>query len=242
MRRIVKLFPIAAVAVFAFTAFAATTALAEVTKILPEPTAGAPLTDQSISTTRAVLLTVGGFQVTCEQATGIESWTSANNGKWELTYKGCKGPLATKCKGAGEPEEVIELKGEARFWLALQMEAGGASSLIAALVFLIKPAVDITCAKVPINELLVVQENSCVAAKDLNINSLISTNHEEFAEWTSGETSILSVLPAGSSSEIWCLPTSRLNAAATELFALAGLGETDRFRKSEMNITIELMN
>jgi hypothetical protein len=124
------------------------------------------------------------------------------------------------------------------------MEAGGASKLIAALVFLIKPASQFTCtnaAKTIKNE-VVLQENSCIAAKDLNVNALISTENEEFAEFTSGETSILSVLPAEATNEIKCLPTIRLNAGASELLAMAASYAVSEYKKEAKALTIELMN
>jgi hypothetical protein len=220
MRRIITLFTIAAMAGFAFTAIAAAAALAEATKILPEPAAGAANELEDVSLSGAIrLLAVGGFEIKCKISTGKERWQSANNGTFELTLKECTGPLATICTSTAQPEGLILVKGEVRFWLALEMLTGGGSALISALVFLITPAVTFTCVNKAktIKEEAVEQANNCIAAKDLNLNSLVTTVKEEFTEWTSGNTLILTVLPAGSTSEISCLPTISLNGGAAEL-------------------------
>jgi hypothetical protein len=244
MKRMITLFGVAVMAVFAFTAISAAIASAELTKILPEPTAGAPLTDTATQSAAGRLLALKGLEIKCTKGSGKETWTSANNGSGGVLFEGCTSALSTTCTGAGDTTGDIPANGETRFWLALQMEAGGASKLIAALVFLIKPAITFTCVnsgKTIKNE-IVVQENSCIAAKDLNINSLISTENEEFQEFTSGETSILSVLPAEATNEIKCLPLERLNAAASELFAVQANFAISEYKKSNAALTIELMN
>jgi hypothetical protein len=244
MKRIVMLSGIAVIAAVAFTALFAELASAETTKILPEPTTGAPLTDTVTQTGEGHLLSANGLEVKCYKGSGSESWTSANTGTGEVKFKECKSALKTTCTGKGiATEGEIVAKDEVHFWLALQMETGG-SQLIGALVFLIKPATEFTCVnktKTIKNE-VVIQENGCVAAKDLDVNSLVSTVHAEFAEWTSGETSILSVLPAGTTKEIWCLPTNRLNGGASELFAIAANLEVSEYKKGGSEITIDPMN
>lgn len=243
MKRTITLFGIAIMVTFAFTAVSATIASAELTKILPEPTAGAPLTNGVIQSAEGHFLSINGFEVKCKKGSGSETWTSANNGTGEMIYRECTSALSTTCTGKSQSSGEIQAGGELHFWLALQMEASG-SKLIAALVFLIKPAVIFTCenkTKTIKNE-VVWQENGCIAAKDLNVNSLVSSDQEEFAEWSSGETSILSVLPAEATNEIKCLPTDRLNSAASELFAIAGKLEICGYGKGGSSITVELMN
>jgi hypothetical protein len=239
MKRMITLFGIAVMAALAFTAIAS----AETTKILPEPTSGAPLTDAITQSTAGHFLSINGLEVKCKKGSGSETWTSANNGAAEMTYRECTSALSSTCTGKSLTSGEIQAKGEVHFWLALQMESSGAK-LVGALVFLIKPAAEFVCenkTKTIKNE-VVWQENSCIAAKDLNVNSLVSTDDEEFAEWTSGETSILSVLPAGTTNEISCLPTDRLNAGASELFAIASNLEVCGYEKGGSEITVELMN
>jgi hypothetical protein len=74
------------------------------------------------------------------------------------------------------------------------------------------------------------------------MNALVSEVHEEFTEFSSGETQILSVLPAGGTSEIPCLPTIKTNGGTAELYALSALLLLKEFKKSGAALTIELMN
>jgi hypothetical protein len=244
MKRMITLFGVAVMAVSALTAISAAIASAELTKVLPEPTVGAPLTDTVTQALPGRILALKGLEMKCEKGSGKETWTSANTGSGGILFEHCTSALSTTCTGNGDTTGDIPANGETRFWLGLQMEAGGASKLIAVLVLLIKPAVIFTCVNSgkTIKNAIVWQENSCIAAKALNVNALISTENDEFAEFTSGETSILSVLPAEATNEIKCLPLERLNAAASELFAVQGNFAISEYKKSNAALTIELMN
>jgi hypothetical protein len=245
MKRIVTLFGVAVMVVFAFTAISIAVASAETTKILPEPTAVAPLTDTATQSAPGDLLTPGGLEVKCATGAGSESWTSANEGTGEVNFKNCTGSLSTVCTGNGVATEgEIKWKGDVHFWLALEMLSGGGTKLIGALVLLILPAFTYTCVNKAktIKEEVELKDNSCIAAKDLNINSLVSTVNEEFTEFTSGETLILEVLPAGATSEIKCLPSESTNGGTAELFALSGRFAVSTYKKGGSSITIELMN
>jgi hypothetical protein len=243
MKRIVTLFGVAVMAVFAFTAISAAIASAETTKILSEPTAGAPLTDVATQSEPGHLLTPGGLEVKCAKGSGKESWTSANEGTGEVDFKTCTSALSTTCTGNGVATEgEIQAKGDVHFWLALEMLTSG-TKLIGALVFLILPAFTFTCVNKAktIKEEIEVKDNSCIAAKDKTLNKLISTLEEEFTEWTSGETLILEVLPTGATSEIKCLPTESTNGGTAELFAVKGNFTISSYNKGG-STTIELMN
>jgi hypothetical protein len=243
MKRLVTLFGIAVMAVFAFTAISVAGASAETTKILPEPTGSTPLTDTATQAEPGGhLLSVGGLEVKCKTGAGSETWTSANNGTGEVNFKGCTSTLSTICTGNGVPTEgEIKAKGDVHFWLALQMETGK-TKLIGALVFLILPAFTFTCVNKTktIKTETEIKDNSCIAAKDLNLNKLVSSVEEEFTEWTTGETLILEVLPAGTTSEITCLPTESTNGGTAELFAVAGPFTISGYNSGSK--TIELMN
>jgi hypothetical protein len=244
MKRIVTLFSVAVMVVFAFTAISIAVASAETTKILPEPTAAAPLTDTATQAEAGHWLTPGGLEIKCKTGAGSESWTSANEGTGEVNFKTCTSSLSTVCTGNGvSTEGEIKSKFDVHFWLALEMLTTG-TKLIGALVLLILPAFTFTCVNKAktIKEETEVKDNSCIAAKDLNLNSLVSTVNEEFTEWTSGETLILEVLPAGTTSEIKCLPTESINDGTAELFALKASFAVSTYKKGGSAITIELMN
>jgi hypothetical protein len=247
MRRIVMLFGVAVMGVFTFSAITVAAASAsEPTKILPEPTTAAPLTATAIQEAEGHLLTVGGLEVKCKKGSGSETWTSANLGTGNVLYTECKGPLKTVCTGEGDPEGLVSAKGEVHFWLALNMvgsEKEPKSELVGALVFLLESAgIKLTCKSSTLEDKIVVK--GCVAALVLpmSLNALISKAHEEFTEWLSGETSILSVLPQETTKEIPCLPTISVNGGAAELTAYSGLWFVEKYEKGGSAITIELMN
>jgi len=244
MKRIVTLFGVAVMAVFAFSAIAAGSALAEEkTKILPEPTAEKPLTATTNQKEKGHLLTVGGLEVKCEKSLGSASFTTANSGKGEVLFTECKGPLSTVCTGEGDAEGLIAAKGEVLFWLALLM-TGTTSELVGALVFLISPEVKFVC----VNKAKTIEDKiavtGCVASQVLpaSLNALIKEAKEEFAESSSGETKVLSVLPKETTKEIPCLPTTSVNGGAAELSAITGAFLVEKFKKGGAEITIELMN
>jgi hypothetical protein len=218
----------------------------ESTKLLPEPTAGAPLTSTAAQSAEGHLLTASGLEVKCKKGSGSETWTSANVGTGNVLFTECKGPLKTVCNGEGDPEGLIAAKGEVYFWLALLMtgtKEKPTSELVGALVFLLESTgVKFTCKNAILEDVIVVK--GCVASRVLeaSLNKLISEAKGEFAEWSSGETKILSVLPGETTSEIACLPTTTVNGGAEELSALAGLSVFSEFKKGGSAITIELMN
>jgi len=245
MKRIVTLFGVAVMAVFAFSAIASA---AEPTKILPEPTAAAPLSASGSQPEKGDLLTVGGLEVKCLKGSGSESLTSANSGTGEVLFTECTGPLSTVCTGEGDAEGLISTKGEVLFWLALLMTGTvekPTSELVGALAFLIaSPGTKFTCvnkAKTVKDEIVV---TGCAAAKveTTSQNKLVSEVKSVFAEWSSGETKVLSILKPEATVETACLPKTSTNGGATELSAITGLFNVNTFKKGGAAITIELMN
>jgi hypothetical protein len=242
---------IALIAVLALSGLGVSSAsAAEPTKILPEPTAGEPLLATVTQPAAGHLLTVGGLEVKCAKGSGSESWPSANLGTVKVLFTECKGPLSTVCTGTGAPEGLIPVEAAVHFWLGLLMtgtKEKETSELIGALVFLLPSAgVPFACenkAKTIKDEVVV---KGCIAAQVLpeSLNTLISKAHEEFAEWVTGETKILKVLPQEAKEEINCLPTSSVNGGAAELAALELLIFVEKFEKGipPKAITIELMN
>jgi len=245
MKRVITLFGVAVMAVFAFTAISAAIASAEATKILVEPTATAELTDAGKQAAAGHLLSIGGNEITCKKGSGAESFTGPNEGTGNVTFEECTSALSTKCNSSGETGGKIKTEGEIKFWLALLMITASTSTLVGALVFLTK-TIPIVCenSTKTIKIEIEVQNKSCIAAVVLNssMNGLVSSVHEEFTEFASGETQILSVLPAGATSEIACLPTIKTNGGTAELFAISALFLIETFKKSGAALTIELMN
>ena len=252
MRRIVTLFSLAVMAAFALSAVAVSAASAEATKILPEPTKSEPLTTKATQSAPGDLLTVGGLEVKCVKGSGSESWTTANLGTGNVLFTECTGPLSTTCTTTGDTAGLISAEGEVHFWLGLLMTGTAekeTTELIAALVFLLKEGavakpVKFTCvnSKKTIEDKIEV--TGCVAAQVLpaSLNALIKEAKEEFAEWKSGETKVLQVLPQEATSEINCLPTTSTNGGALELSAITGLFTAGSYEKGGKAITIELMN
>jgi hypothetical protein len=250
MRRIVTLFGVAVMAVFAVSAVAVSAASAEATKILPEPTEAAPLTaTMTQSAAGKLFLTVGGLEVKCSKASGSETWTTANLGTRLVLLTECTGPLSTTCTGEGDPSGLVAAEGEVHFWLALLMTSETGTELIGALVFLLKVGavakpVKFTCvnSKKTIEDKIEV--TGCVAAQVLpgSLNALIKEAKEEFAEFKSGETRVLQVLPQGTTKEINCLPTLSINGGAAELTAMTAAFTVGTYKKASKELTIELMN
>ena len=250
MKRIISLLGVVVMAVFAFSAVSAVTAsAAEPTKILPEPTAAAPLTDAVSQPGEGHLLSTGGTEVKCKKGKGTEEWTSPNLGTGKVLFEGCTSSLSTTCTGsaAGETAGDIASEGAVHFWLALLMtgtKEKETTELVSALVLLNKE-VKFTCVNATKTiEVKVVVKPGCVASQDLpaSLNKLVKSVKEEFKEWSSGEQSILFVLPEESKTELECLLRVNVNGAATELSALFGTLVAEGYKKGGKAIEIELMN
>jgi hypothetical protein len=252
MKRIVTLFGVAVMAMFAFTAISATIASAEETKLLPEATVANPITDEAVQKEKGHLLSNSGLEVKCEEASGKETWTSLNLATaGHVLFTKCTSSLSSVCTGKGEPEGLIAALGEVHFWLGLLMmgtKAKETLELISALVFLTKP-VEFTCvntAKTFKDEVVV--KEGCTAAQDLpeSLNKSVEEVKEEFTEWapteTKGESAILSVLPAGGTSEIPCLLRLTVNGGAEQLGAITGKLTFTNYVQNSKKIAIELMH
>jgi hypothetical protein len=224
----------------------------EETKLLPEPTTANPITDVANQSEKGHLLSNTGLEVKCEKGVGSESWTSANLASAaHVLFTECKAALESVCTGEGEPAGLIAALGEAHFWLGLLMmgtKGNQTSELISALVFLTKE-IKFKCENESgsVKEAVVVKPG-CTAAEDLpaSLNKLVSEVKEEFTEWapkeTKGESGILSVLPAGATSEIPCLLHLTVNGGAEQLAAITAKFAMTNYKHSEGTLTIELMD
>jgi hypothetical protein len=253
MKRIITLYGIAVMSALTFTAMSVATASAEETKLLPEPTTANPITDQGTQGgSEGHLLTTSGFEVQClENGSAAESWASANLATLAvLLFNKCTSSLSSKCTGEGLGTGLIEVSGEAHFWLGLLMTGkigSEGSELISALVFLNKEVKFICVNLAKTFERTVVVKPGCVAAQDLpaSLNKLVATVLEMFTAWapseTKGETAILSVLPAGSTSEIPCLMKLTENAGLERLASLTFTFAFSNYKQNSNALTIELM-
>jgi hypothetical protein len=245
MKRIITLFGVAVLAVVALTAIQVTTAWAEETKILPEPTAASPLKAETTQSAAGKILSVGGTEIKCGKGKGTQEWTSANNGKGEILFEECTSALSEKCKNA-ELAGAIKIAVEIKFWLALWMEASGEEVLVGALVFLTPLLTTFECVNSAktIKTEVDLKKGSCFAAQVYkeSLNTLISLAKAHFSEFKSGETQILFVLPENGTSESACLPIITVNGGEEQLAALEAVFQAGTFKKGGNAITIQLMN
>jgi hypothetical protein len=247
MKRIITFVGTAVISAFALTAIPVTTASAEETKILPEPTEAAPLEGTTPQAGAFRLLSTGGSEIKCGDNLNVFIFIFPNRGKEKVLFEKCTSALSTKCTGGGATTTGdIKLELEVNFWLALLMLKPSGTELVGALVFLFPSALAIECVNSTktVKIEVVVQAKSCFAAQveAASLNKLISKANAAFTEFSSGETQILEVLPAGATSEIQCLPTIKVNGGSAELVALEGKFSAETFKKGGKTITIELMN
>jgi len=237
MKRI-RLFGMALICVCALGALTAMSAsAAEVTKILPEPTAAKPVT-YTAKSGEIRMLSVAGFEVKCKKATSDGSFTTPNFGDFDVLFTECTGPLTTTCTSAGAPKGLIGAEGEVHYLLALEMK-GTETILVAALVFLFDEF-HVTCESKVIS--MTFAADGCIAARAEPINKLTKTTTDTFEEFKSGETKILEVLPVEGTVEATCLPDISVNGGADELFAMNGTITNEKFTRATKEIEIELMN
>jgi hypothetical protein len=250
MKRIIVFFGTAFVA----AAFGAPAAGAEPTKILPEPTEAAPLTDVVNQPVAGHILATGGLEIKCKDGTGTQSWTSANFGTTNINLAECTSALGETCTSEGANEGNIVLLGSMRFWLARLMtnakEEEEKGVLVAALVFLVNEFKVLCINKGKTVKSEDLGKKGCVAGlvEAESLNKLISKAINVFAQWTpggelrSGEQQILLILPQESTELMSCLLKVTVNGGAEQLAALLFVFEIEKYKKGGSNITIELMN
>jgi hypothetical protein len=223
-------------AIFALTAAAAAMALAEETKVLPEPTAALPITNKATGG-KLALITLGGKESKCEGNAGEGSFTSFNLGTFHLLFTKCTGPLGSTCTGAGDPSGLIALLGTVHFWLALLVISG---SLVGALVYLIAPF-HYTCEAFGVKQLILIL--GCLAAHAEPTNVLTNLTKDVFISDGTGMPDIRSVLPAGATSEIPCILLNQVNEeGAFEESAQTGTIQNSKFEQNEKLTSVLLMN
>jgi hypothetical protein len=243
--QLIKRFGLVLMAVFALTAIAASTAAAEEkTLILPTPTEKEPL-EVTSKGGEGTLLSVGGLEVRCKDASGSSRFTTANLGTFHVLFLGCVGResngLEAPCTGAGDEKEKILVLGKVHYVLALWMKSATETELLAALIILLEPVVKFTCEALFVKRTTEVK--GCASSLATPINELVKETKDIFEEFKSGETKILEFLVEGTTgSETPCLTETSFAGKAFELSAEKGTAENSSFKKGGKEITIELMN
>lgn len=231
-----KLLGVALMAVFVLGVIGATTASAEVTKILPE------LKSITVKTKsgKGTLLTVGGSQVICQKDKGTGEFTTPNLGTFHTTFEECKAKIvigSAACTGVGDEKEKILLLGTVHYVLALLMEGKPkeekAAKLVAALAFLFEE-LHFTCEAFGQKELILVK--GCAAANAEPTEKLTNKTKDTFKEFSSGESSILEILLEEATKETPCLTETNVGGKGFELSAETGVAE------NETSVEVLLMN
>jgi len=236
------------VGLFTLGAIGTGIAAAEETKILPTPTAEAPITGTVFIAAGGQLWQLGGTKVECTRSgSGNFSFTSLNLGTGSLSFKGCKATklgITAACTGVGDTTEVILTNGTVHFWLALEMVTATTTTLVGAIVIL-QPRFHFTCEALGIKELILVQ--GCGAVRVDNPNVLTTMIRLLAQQWVTGETKILEVLPENATREINCLLESAgpFREGTEERFTLSSLvGEAllEQFLQNNRSITVLFHN
>jgi hypothetical protein len=226
------------------------TTAAEVTKILPEPTAKEPLLGVGVfaSIPGRIVLT-SGKTLECSKAKSEGEFTTSNLGTGHTTLEGCTAEAGlARCTGEGDGGGTLLDSGTIHYVLALEMISSTTTTLVAAAVTLLHPF-HLTCEALGIKELVVAR--GCLAARDESKEIL--TNHISLIarQWTTGETKILEILPPEARSETDCLFEVAIFREGAEqrfeLGAVEGEGAIERIVKDEEGgrtklITVLLMN
>jgi hypothetical protein len=235
----VRLLGVALMAVFMFSAVAATvSSAAEPTKVLPEPTVANPLTSTDKSGL-GTLRTIGGKTVICEKDTSTASFTSPNLGTFHVHFEGCSTPVLgakVPCTGTEDSKGSILLLGTVHYWLALLSE-----KLVGALVFLYEQF-HFTCEALGVKQLVLVR--GCAAALAEPLEKLTKITKDVFAEEKkeSGKPDIRFVLPEESSKELECITETNVNETKFEESAAAGTAENEKFEQGKAAVEVLLMN
>jgi hypothetical protein len=194
----------------------------ENTKLLPIPTATSP-----VSTTakggESTLVALGGQTVVCKKSKGGAAFTTPNLGTGSVLFEECTSTLSTTCTGTGDATGTLQESGSVHYLLALEMITSLTTTLVVAFAFLVKQF-HFVCKSGIISLLALVR--GCVAAKADGVGTagtLAKIMTLLFAQFTTGETKILSILMEGNTKETKCLLESTISEKEGETFTLAAL-------------------
>jgi hypothetical protein len=207
----------------------------EPTKILPEPTAAAPLT--FVSTIGAhKWRTLGGKEITCAKGTGSGEFTTPNLGRYKFLLEGCKGEFSTTCTGVGDKVGTILLEGTVHYVLALL-----SGLLVASLAILIQEF-HYTCEVIGV-KLLILQRGSFAALAE-PVEKLTKATKDVFVfdAANSGDPDITRILMEEAKEEISSVLLSSINGAEFESAALEGSATNEGFKKAGKAVEVLLMN
>jgi hypothetical protein len=194
---------------------------AEVTKILPEPTAKEQILATVDVPNGGILWSANGSHVTCTRGGGDVNFTSPNLGTGLINYSGCTSTLSSRCTGEGDASGIILTKGTVHYVLALEMITATTTTLVGAFAIL-QPPVHFTCEFAGVKELVIAR--GCVAGRDESDEELTEHIPIIFRQWATGQTRILEILPPEATSRTDCLlESANFREGAEERFELSAL-------------------
>jgi hypothetical protein len=240
----------AIMALFALTAITSIgiATAAEVTKILPEPTAKEPILATVDVPQGGSLWSANGNRFTCTSGGGDVNFTSYNLGTGLINYSGCTSTLSSRCTGEADSSGVLLTKGTVHYVLALEMITATTTTLVGAFAIL-QPPIHYTCEALGIKELVIAR--GCVAGRDESDEELTWHIPIVFRQWATGQTKILEILPPEAKTETDCLlELAKFEEGKEERFELASfVGEAgllnpikDEKEGKTKLITLLLMN
>jgi hypothetical protein len=232
----------AILAIFALTAQAATAA--EPTKILPEPTTAKPISGSGKGGAGKIQQ-VKGTEIKCSGTKGGGTSTTPNSGTGSVLFESCTSASETVCTGVGDKTGTIAQEGTAEYLLALEMLTNTTSTLVPALVALVKQF-HFTCVNSELGIKLLALARGCIAGRADGGEALQKSVTVLFEAFTKGESKILSILPVEATAETKCsLESSITEEVAGEKFesaAVIGSSSSENFTQGGSAITVLLMN
>ena len=238
---------LAITAILGLLAFTAITSIAtaELTKILPEPTATEPITATITVLGRGgKLVQSGGRFIECTGGLGNVTFTNANLGTGGLEYTGCTTTVGIRVKCWGEADRtesgIILTRGTVHYVLGLEMLSTGRTTLVSTFAIL-QEQFHFKCGLSGVVEELILARG-CYAGRDDSNERLTKDVIVLYKPWATGESRILEILLENTSNEILCLGESEEGTHGFTLAALEGEALISQWLKRGREIEVLLMN
>jgi hypothetical protein len=224
-----KLLGLAFMVMLVITAITATTALAAATlpSLLPEATAGSPVTAVSESK-ESVFGSPGITAVTSASSLGETSQTSLKLGTFHTSFLAFKNALLGTCTGTGDASGVVLVLGEFHF------RDNSLSSPLTVVVFLLKPSVQFVCGTTAVTL------TGCMAGGVTPTNTLTKALEEVLAT-ANGDNDVVTVLNEENTAQEACQLLSKVGAGATELAALQSTQLVSGFKHNGAAVEVLVM-
>ena len=239
---------LAITAILGLLAFTAITSIAtaELTKILPEPTATEPITATIRLLGAGRLSQVGSRNVAeCSGGLGNVTFTNANLGTGGIEYTGCQTTVSSirvKCWGEADRTEsgIVLSTGTVHYVLGLEMLSTGRTTLVSTFAIL-QAQFHFKCGISGVAEELILGRG-CFASRDDSNERLTKDVIVLSHPWATGESRILEILPEGATREILCLGEAEEGTHGFTLAALEGEALISQWLKRGREIEVLLMN